>query len=117
MEENQPKVQTSNSFLAGSIIVAALIVGGALVYSTGVRSLGNGSLARVGNNASTITPGGTVNVSIDDDVILGDPKAPVTFISFGDYQCPFCEREFKEVEKQMREEYIKTKRFFLQSTA
>ena len=106
MEENQPASKQSQTFLAGSIIVAALIVGGALVYSTGVRSLGDDSLARVGD--STVTPEGAANVSVDDDVVLGDAEAPVTFVSFGDFQCPYCERMYRDTETKLREEYIKT---------
>ena len=29
-------------------------------------------------------------IGVDDDPALGDPKARVTIIEFGDYQCPFC---------------------------
>jgi protein-disulfide isomerase len=42
------------------------------------------------------------------DVILGDTKAPVTVIEYGDYQCPFCARFFTDVEPLLREQYIKT---------
>lgn len=42
------------------------------------------------------------------DVVLGDPKAPVTLIEYGDYQCPFCGRFFKDTEPLIRENYIKT---------
>jgi protein-disulfide isomerase len=42
------------------------------------------------------------------DVILGDPNAPVTFIEYGDYQCPFCARFFTDVEPLIRDQYVKT---------
>jgi protein-disulfide isomerase len=47
------------------------------------------------------------NVS-SDDVVLGDPNAPVTFIEYGDYQCPFCARFFNDTEPLIRDQYIKT---------
>lgn len=34
-------------------------------------------------------------ISVDDDPVLGDPRARVTIIEFGDYQCPFCRAFWK----------------------
>jgi len=45
-------------------------------------------------------------VSIDDDPMKGDPKAPVTIIEFSDYECPFCKRSNDGAIKQINEEYI-----------
>jgi protein-disulfide isomerase len=39
---------------------------------------------------------------------LGNPKAKVTVVEFGDYQCPFCGRFYKTTEQQLKEEYVKT---------
>jgi len=47
-----------------------------------------------------------VLVSIDDDPIKGDLKAPVTIIEFSDYQCPFCKRFYDEVMPSLDEDYI-----------
>ncbi len=47
-----------------------------------------------------------VRVSIDDDPIKGDPKAPLTLIEFSDYQCPFCRRFHQEVLPSIESEYI-----------
>ena len=49
-----------------------------------------------------------VDVSPDDDAVKGDKNAPVEIIEFSDYQCPFCERFYKETLPQLDEEYIKT---------
>src|SRR3990167_3005650 len=43
-----------------------------------------------------------------EDFVLGDQNAPVTIIEYGDYQCPFCGKFFKETEPTLRENYIKT---------
>ena len=45
-------------------------------------------------------------VSIDDDPMKGDPKAPVTIIEFSDYECPFCKRSYDNVFGKLDEEYI-----------
>jgi protein-disulfide isomerase len=47
-----------------------------------------------------------VRVSIDDDPIKGDPKAPITIIEFSDYQCPFCRRFHQETLPLLESEYI-----------
>lgn len=96
--QNQPK---KDWLLPGSILVAALLISGALVYNVGSRNLPDNQQA---NLAEAIAPKDLA----DDDVVLGNPDAPVTVVEFGDYQCPFCARFFKEVEPNLREEYIKT---------
>lgn len=48
-----------------------------------------------------------VEVSIDDDAVLGNEDAPVTIIEFSDFQCPYCKRGW-EAMKQVEEEYVKS---------
>lgn len=43
---------------------------------------------------------------VDDDAVLGDLNAPITLIEFGDYQCTFCTRFFKETEPVLVEKYV-----------
>lgn len=97
----EPSQKDSNSFLLpASILVAALLIAGAVIYSSGAKSLNN----KTAEVIETFTGGDL----LDDDVILGNPDAPVTIVEFGDYQCPFCGRFFSEVEPKIRDEYIKT---------
>ncbi len=98
--------KNNDYILPASIIVAAVLVSGSIIYLVG------GSKSN--NNAAT---GGTgqnpvVNDSFkkenSQDVILGDPKAPVTIIEYADYQCPFCARFFSTTEQSIRENYVKS---------
>lgn len=57
---------------------------------------------------SSNNPSGHQQSLLDDDPVLGDPKAPVTLVEFGDYQCTFCTKFFKETEKPLIEKYVKT---------
>lgn len=91
----------STVVLGASIVIAALVIGGALIWS---------SVARDSSSLSDglADPAPSNNPSADDDVILGDSSAPVTLIEFGDYQCPFCKKMFDETEGRLRDEYVKT---------
>lgn len=97
MDDSQkPK---DNFLLPASILVAAFLIGGAIIYSAGSKNAGQ--TANMGDTAA-------VQDLLDDDVILGNPDAPVTIVEFGDYQCPFCAKFFRDIEPRIREEYIKT---------
>lgn len=43
-----------------------------------------------------------------EDAVLGRAEARVTITEFGDFQCPFCGRFFREVEPGLRKDYIET---------
>ena len=49
-----------------------------------------------------------VEVSVDDDPMIGDKNAPVTIVEFSDYECPFCGRFFLQTYPQIKKEYIDT---------
>jgi protein-disulfide isomerase len=44
----------------------------------------------------------------DDDVVRGDPKAPITLLEYSDFTCGFCEKFFHETFPQLLAEYIDT---------
>lgn len=90
-------------FLPISILVAAVLIGGAVIYSTGVKTVNRDQVANLGGAAGSLL---TDEQLIDDDVILGDSKAPVTIVEFGDYQCPFCGRFFSQTESQIKKDYV-----------
>lgn len=104
--ENE-KRSNKDILLPGSIVVAALLIAGALVYNIGSKNGGAGNPQANIGSATGAPAAGAGNLA-DDDVILGDPKAPVTIVEFGDYQCPFCGRFFSQVEPQLRNDYINT---------
>jgi protein-disulfide isomerase len=84
--------QSNNGKLIfSSIIVAAVVVGGAMLYKPGSRP----------------TPPNPAT-SVDDDAVLGNADAPVTMVIFGDYQCPFCKKAFDTAEAQVRVDYVAT---------
>lgn len=51
-----------------------------------------------------------INVSVDDDSILGESSAPITMIQFVDYQDPFSKRFYLETLPTIQKNYIDTKK-------
>jgi protein-disulfide isomerase len=47
-------------------------------------------------------------IGIDDDPAIGDAKAKVTIIEFGDYQCPSCRMFWRDVEPRLKKFYVDT---------
>ncbi len=86
-----------------SILVAAVLIAGAVIYSAGTTAppspAGQQQPTAVNTNALKLT---------NDDVVMGDLNAPVTVIEYGDYQCTFCGRFFSDTESQIVDNYVKT---------
>jgi len=53
-------------------------------------------------------PSEPIDVSIDDDAIKGDKKAPITIVEFSDFECPFCSRFYTNTLPELVSEYIDT---------
>lgn len=101
----------TNLLLPVSIIFAAVIISGTLLYSKPGSSNG-GTAAALGQqpNAAPVGHqlGNKSKVSVDDDPVLGDKNAPLTLIEFSDFECPFCKRSFDQVLPELKKNYIDT---------
>jgi protein-disulfide isomerase len=99
-----------------SILIAALIIAGAGFYNNKklveiidekftVQTQGTGQQAQGAAQAPT----GPVKITLKDDApFLGNKDAKVVVVEYADYQCPFCEKWFKEVYPQLKSKYIDT---------
>lgn len=52
--------------------------------------------------------GGTAPTVTAADPVLGNPKAPVTIVEYGDYKCPFCTAWAVQTEPQLTRAFIDT---------
>ena len=95
------------NFLPVSILVAAVMISGSILYAVNRTPSAAGPTPSAGNNAQA--PDLTALLALGErDAILGDPNAPVTFIEYSDFQCPFCGRLHSGTMPQVRDQYIKT---------
>jgi len=87
--------------LPGAILLAAVLISGSLLYV-------NSSKLTAGQIIGGSNPKSKAQVSADDSPFLGNKNAKITIIEFADFRCPFCERFFKDAEKQIIANYVNT---------
>ena len=96
-KENSKKSEKERDFLLpASILIAAIIVGIALVYNAGKKVDNSNNLAaNVKNAADTeqaAAQSGNIPPITDKDHIWGSINAPVKIVVYDDLECPFCKR-------------------------
>ena len=99
MEEGEQKKK--DLLLPVSILIAAVLIAGSLVYSTGKNSVAGKKLAS--ETLDEVSPEYVKEIDKNEHV-LGDISAPVKIIEFSDLECPFCKR-FHQTMKQVMEAY------------
>jgi protein-disulfide isomerase len=113
---NHHKQENNNqNFLSISILIAAVLISGAILYTKNSNNLPKQNKeAQIAQNQNN-QPNQLNQANKEDilkiksgDVILGDPNAKVTIIEYGDYECGFCERFYKQTEPLIRKNYIET---------
>lgn len=89
-----------------SVLICAGIFSGALVLFGGdyVRQFVPASVRVAEEIPRTMTQSNT----------MGDPNAPVHIIEYGDFQCPYCLKFWRETEPQLIEEYVNTGRVYFE---
>ena len=97
-----------------AILVAAAMVSGSVLY---VGSGGNtAALFPSALQPTAEAPSGDAPVVVKDpstlfsadDPMVGNSKAKVTIVEFGDFQCPYCRRFWKDTYGQLKKTYIDT---------
>lgn len=103
------KVSPNAYFVGGLILLSSLVVSLTIVYSGQSGAGKKQAVAPIQQeDLQPEKPTGPVDVSADDDAVLGDKNAPVTLIEFSDFQCPFCRKFAEDTLPQLKKEYIDT---------
>lgn len=76
-------------------------------FDSSIPTIGASLDSQIQNSQASPSPTNSlVQISFDDNPILGDKNAPITIVEFGDYQCPFCKRFHQETLPDLKSNYI-----------
>lgn len=103
--EEQKKYELS---LPVSILISGILISGSIIYLVGSQNRPSAQPANVAENNPPSRKLADLLSIKERDVILGEVDAPVTFVEYGDYQCPFCGRFFSQTEPSLRKDYVQT---------
>ena len=96
------------SFLAVGLIIGLLVSSNGGLLSELRDETKNGAQGEQGVPEVNPDELDVVDVSVDDDAVLGDPDAPVTIVEFSDFQCPYCHSFYEETLPLLLENYVET---------
>ncbi len=106
MENLNNQKFNNNLLLPASILVAAVLIAGAVIYSTGLK---NYKIPEDSQKSGVAAQANLTEPKISQsDAILGKADAPVTIIEFGDFQCPYCVKFYQEIGIPLKKNYIDT---------
>lgn len=114
MKETKQKDLTSVFIVVLSIMMVLTLFNSYMTYNLYTKgATGTGNQAAPTPQVQVPTQGEPqqptfVQVSEDDDPVLGDKNAKVTIIEFSDYECPFCARFATQTLPQIKDQYVKT---------
>ncbi len=108
-----PMPKSYTPFLMVLLLVASFLLGMLLTkvqYLEAQQNKGPQAAAQQPGGAAqpSLTPGKPVDVAVGNLPVMGNKDAKVKVIEFADFQCPFCEKWYTEVGKNLINDYVKT---------
>ncbi len=97
------KKQNGNILIFWAIVIAAVIIGGALLWTRGSKTAS--SLFSAKQSVSQKDP--LQNFNFKDYPNEGNPAAPLTMLVFSDFQCHFCKLFAQTIKPALVEKYVK----------
>jgi len=77
-------------------------------FDSNIPSIQQSVESQIQNSQASANPSnnGLIEISLDDDPLLGDINAQITIVEFGDFQCPFCKRFHQQTLPELKSNYI-----------
>jgi len=107
VETNSKSINDERStfFIPGAIVLAGMIIAGAIVWTNNPQPGGQQAAVQGGDFGNNLSETAKKVQPIDaEDHIRGNPEAPIAIIEFSDFECPFCSR-FHPTVKQIIEDF------------
>jgi len=105
--EDENRFDKTKLILPAAILIAGILISGSLFYNN-LNKLNLGSKTAQIQQRAGAGDDGPVDVSADNDAMLGSKKAKVAIIEFSDFQCPFCRSFWKDTLPLIKKEYVDT---------
>jgi protein-disulfide isomerase len=106
--ESHSKLNKNNLATPIAIIIAGLIIGGAIYLTNNQKPTSVAAVAQPSRQKPSVVPVDITKVKTTGDAFIGNPNAPVTVAFWYDYQCPFCKRFEVDAMSQLVTDYLKT---------
>lgn len=92
------------------LLLVAVFLLGSLTTKLSLQNQGVAQTKQAATAPSQPNQAAPAKVEVDSGhlPILGSKNAKVTIVEFADFQCPFCERWFKDVETSLIKDYVNT---------
>lgn len=114
VSQHQHPLQKPLFLVTAAIVFSGILVAGAILFSgTFPKSSDSGEIIRqedqLEKQPKNAGGNGRINVSLDDDPVLGDKtKAKIAIVEWSDYECPFCKKFHQETFDKLVKEYVDT---------
>jgi protein-disulfide isomerase len=112
------KFITSDNFVFPAVIlVSAILIASSVIYSAkmlskslkgGVSSSQTVATSPTSAASAAAAPKSDAKVSVADSPFIGNRNAPLTMLTFSDFECPFCKSFYNQAYLSIKKDYIDT---------